>query len=66
MKNEDNDMKNWMVIKSRSNKHDEFGYPLGEILCKNLKDAKIAMDILKITGFSDCVIEPYKAKDASI
>lgn len=43
----------YKVVKSRSDKHPEYGYPLGEILCANLE---VAEDYVKNSEFTDCFI----------
>lgn len=50
-------MKGWKVIKSLSNKHPEYGYPMGQILCRSQADAE---KFINSTEFKDCVIEDYK------
>lgn len=46
----------WWVVKSKSGKHPEIGYPMGEVLCRNWEDIP---EIIKDSGMNDPVIERY-------
>lgn len=46
----------WKIVKSKSDQHPECGYPMGEILCRNLEEAK---EYIKKSDFNDCYIENY-------
>ncbi len=37
-------MDDWKIVKSRSGFHQEFGYPLPEILCRTGSDLKEALE----------------------
>ncbi len=47
---------NWKIVKSKSDKHPEFGYPMGQILCRTLEEAQ---EHVKNSEFSDCFIIDY-------
>jgi hypothetical protein len=49
-------MENWFVVKSRSGKHKEFGYPIGEILVQSREKIDSA---IKNHDIHDPVIIPY-------
>jgi putative phage-type endonuclease len=49
-------MENWFVVKSRSGKHKEFGYPIGEILVQSREEIDSA---IKNHDIHDPVIIPY-------
>jgi hypothetical protein len=53
-------MKDWKIVKSKSNKHPEAGYPMGEILCFNQKDAE---EYIEKSEFTDCYIENYISRN---
>ena len=46
----------WKVVSSISDKHPEYGYPMGKILCINLKEAE---EYVKESEYNDCYIENY-------
>lgn len=48
---------NWHIVKSKSDKHPECGYPMGQILCRSLEEAK---ECLKNSEFKDCFITKYE------
>lgn len=48
---------NWKIIQSRSDKHPECGYPMGQILCRNVEEAK---DYIEKSEFKDLYISDYK------
>ena len=50
-------MINLKIVKSRSDSHPEYGYPMGEILCRNLTEAK---EHIEKSEFKDCYIEDYR------
>jgi hypothetical protein len=33
-------MNDWKVVQSKSDKHPEFGYPMGQVLCRNINEAE--------------------------
>jgi len=47
---------NWKVVKSRSDKHPEYGYPMGHVLCRNLEEAE---QYVKNSEFNDLYIDKY-------
>lgn len=47
---------NWKVVESRSDQHPEYSYPMGQILCRDLKEAE---DLLRETEYTDCFIRDY-------
>lgn len=47
---------NWKVVQSRSDKHPEHGYPLGELLFTTLEAAK---EFVENSEFTDCYITDY-------
>lgn len=49
-------MNDWKIIKSKSDAHPEFGFPMGEILCKSLKEAE---EYIEESEFKDCYILDY-------
>lgn len=51
-----NNIYDWKIVKSKSNEHPHCGYPLGEVLCRNLQEAQ---DYIKKCEFKDCYIEDY-------
>ena len=56
MEKKNDSISNWRVIKSASDKHPEFGYPMGQVLCRNLKEAE---EYVKNSEFPDCFISEY-------
>lgn len=46
----------WKIVKSKSDKHPEYSYPMGEILCRSLEEAQ---EYVKNSEFTDCVITDY-------
>lgn len=52
-------MKDWVVVRSKSGKHPEYGYPIGEILCRSLEDVESA---IKNSGMDDPIVEPYLSR----
>lgn len=54
--NQLSDMVNWQIIKSISDKHPEFGYPMGEILCRSLEEAE---EHIKNSEYNDLYIQAY-------
>lgn len=50
-------MSEWKIVKSKSDKHPEFGYPMGQILFRNLSEAE---EYVRNSEFIDCFIEDYK------
>jgi hypothetical protein len=48
---------NWKIVKSRSDKHPECGYPMGQVLCRSQDEAN---DHIQKSEFNDCYIEEYK------
>lgn len=50
-------MKDWKVIKSKSDKHPDWGYPVGQILCRNQEEAE---KFINSSEFKDCIVEDYK------
>lgn len=53
-------MMNWVVVESKSDKHPDFGYPMGQILCRNLDEAK---KYIEESEFNDCYIRNYDYRD---
>ena len=53
-------MKDWKVVKSKLDSHPHGGYPMGQILFKNLKDAEAFVQSIE---FKDCIIEDYKHEE---
>ncbi len=49
-----NDLYNWKFVKSKSDKHPVFGYPMGAVLCRNLEEAN---EYIKNSEFVDCYSE---------
>ena len=47
-------MNDWKVVQSKSDKHPEFGYPMGQVLCRNINEAE---DLVNNSEFTDCYIE---------
>ncbi len=47
---------NWKIVQSKSDKHPEFGYPMGQILCRNLEEAE---DHIKNSEFKDSYMNDY-------
>ena len=50
-------LKNWKIVKSKTDKHPEFGYPMGQVLCRSQDEAN---DHIEKSEFKDCYIEEYK------
>lgn len=50
-------MENWKVVTSKSDKHPEFGYPMGQILCKSQKEAE---EYVQKSEFKDLEIKEFK------
>lgn len=48
---------NWKIVKSRSDKHPEYGYPMGQILCRDIDEAN---EYIEKSEFKDLYIEEYK------
>lgn len=51
-----NSIINWKIVKSKSDIHPECGYPMGEVLCRNLEEAN---EYVKESEFKDCYIVDY-------
>lgn len=51
------DLINWKIVQSKSDKHPECGYPMGQILCKSLEEAQ---EHIKDSEFNDCFITSYR------
>lgn len=51
------DLINWKIVQSKSDKHPECGYPMGQVLCKSLEEAE---EHIKNSEFNDCFITSYK------
>jgi len=49
-------IKEYKVVRSKSDKHPDFGYPMGQILCNNIY---VAHEHIKNSEFKDCYIEDY-------
>lgn len=47
---------NWKIVSSRSDKHPECGYPLGDVLCRSLEEAQKYIEDSK---FTDCYVRDY-------
>ena len=47
---------NWKIVCSRSDMHPEFGYPLGQILCRNLQEAN---EYIEKSEYNDLYIKDY-------
>ncbi len=47
---------NWYVVKSKTDSHPDCGYPMGQILCRNLDDAN---EYIKNSDFDDCFITDF-------
>jgi hypothetical protein len=50
----------WYVVESRSDKHPEYGFPMGKVLCKSLEEAK---EYIEKSEYKDCFISKYKKGD---
>ena len=48
---------NWKVVKSSSDKHPKYGYPMGQVLCRTLEEAQ---EYVKNSEFTDCFITDYE------
>lgn len=44
----------YAIVASRSDKHPDYGYPLGQILCRSLVEAK---EYIEKSEFTDCYIK---------
>lgn len=47
---------NWKIVESKSDSHPDFGYPMGQILCRSLSDAE---EHIEKSEFKDCFIRDY-------
>jgi|GEM_PF-7081943 len=47
---------NWKVVVSKSDSHPEYGYPMGQILFRSMKEAE---EYVKKCEFKDCYIKDY-------
>lgn len=50
------EMKDWLILLSKSGKHPEYGYPMGEYLCRSQKEVE---GVIKQSGMTDAVIANY-------
>jgi hypothetical protein len=50
----------WKVVESKSDKHPEFGYPMGQVLCRSNEEAE---EYIKKSEFTDCLIRDYSGND---
>lgn len=57
---QNNFMKDWKVIKSKTDKHPDCGYPMGQILCRTKEEAE---KFINSSEFKDCIIEDYNHED---
>lgn len=57
--NQFSELLDWKIVKSKSDKHPKYGYPMGRILCRNMMEAE---DFLNNSEFTDCLIEDYFEK----
>ena len=46
----------WKVVQSRSDKHPDCGYPMGQVLCRNEEEAQ---EHIRNSEFKDCYIRDY-------
>lgn len=46
----------WKIVASRSDAHPKHGWPLGQVLCRNLEEAE---DFIRNSEFKDCYISDY-------
>lgn len=56
-------MINWKIVKSHSDKHPEFGYSMGEVLCRSLEEA---VEYIKNSEYNDLYIEDYKGNNNGV
>lgn len=53
-------MDEWLILSSKSDKHPEYGYPMGQILCRSKKEAD---EHIKNSPFKDIQIKKYEDKE---
>lgn len=51
------ELKDYKVIISKSNKHPDCGYPFGHVLCRNIEDAQ---NHIAESEFKDLYIQDYQ------
>jgi len=51
-------MINWHIVQSKSDKHLECGYPMGQVLCRSKEEAE---ELCKESEFKDCYFREYDA-----
>lgn len=54
--NQISDIINWRIVKSKSDCHPIYGYPMGQILCRNEEEAN---EYIEKSEFKDCYLEDY-------
>lgn len=49
---------NWKVVESASDKHPEYGYPMGQLLCRSIEEAN---EYVEKSEYNDLFIRDYSA-----
>lgn len=47
---------NWQIVQSKSDHHPEFGYSMGQVLCRNERED---IEVIEKSEFKDCYTKDY-------